>query len=556
MNKKSNSIDGFQPRNRLRRSKQNPVTEPVSQKATLVNNYYKPKIAGIRTSYDKSKQTSSVTNTQSLPVKRPSVQSAAIEKPVEMSNFFDLTADNQKKAPVSKFRRNRNKISQPKAPKKRRRIIRWVILVAVIVIGVVIFNYLSRASKILNVIGGGNIIDMLKTDPLKTDEQGRTNFLIFGTESNNTGSNHGGPLLTDSLMMVSFDSKTNKTSMISVPRDLWVKLEKTCFVGNRSKINTVYQCGSDNGKDEKAGAEALGRKMAAITGLEMHYYLHLNFQAVEDVVNAIGGVEIVIESPDPRGIYDISTGIKYKNGPTGLLDGKAALNLIRARNSEGGYGLSRSNYDREDNQRKMVAAIANKMITEGIFNDFDKMVKIFESLGDNLRTNVTMSEIRSVAATFKTISAQFGDDSMNSISMAEVTKTGNMDGQSVVLPISGFENYSAVKQYIQTKMSDPGIAKEAPTLTVLNGSDTPGLAQKLADALSGQGFKVIAVANAPDKISGKGRVYQKTSLEKPKSLEFIKKQYGFSLEALQANQFASYNSDFIIVAGPDLTLVE
>lgn len=555
MNKKPVSIDGF-------------IRRPKSTDGFVKNrpsaNYYRPKTVAkpalnsvSSTKQQPSETVSKLANRERAyqqAQRRQDVKKPVAPKPTEtvvelgvnISEFFDQ--------PSTPFNSKPPKAKKTKS--KKRRIIKWLFLVILVVVLAVAYRYGSRLMKAVNVIGGGNIIDVIfKADPLKTDENGRTNFMIFGTESNDVNSTHGGPLLTDSLMIVSFDSKTNKAAMVSIPRDLWVRLESTCFVGNRAKVNTVYQCGSNSGKDPKAGAEALGRKLGQITGWTPHYYMHLNFKAVEDVVNAIGGVEVVIESPDPRGIYDINTGIKLKNGPSGLLNGEQALKLIRARNSEGGYGLSRSNYDREDNQRRVVAAMAKKMATDGTFNDFEKMSKIIESLGDNLRTNITASEVRSVAAAFKKISSQFGDSTINSISLVEVTKTGNMDGQSVVLPRAGFESYAEVKKHVQAQaLGDQNLTKEAATVTVLNGSEVAGIAQKLADHLSEQGFTVRQVTNAPDNIDVKGLIFQKAGSDKPKSYEFIKRAYQLETNVGQAGKYANYNTDLVVVIGPGFEL--
>lgn len=558
MNKKPVSIDGF-----IRRSRS---TNGVTKKRPDVS-YYQPKVATKRSlnsvgstkkqlSASVSKLANRELNHQRSERQRITQKSKTVDK-----QDFDVTDFlNQPSTPSRSANSKPSKPSKaPKAPKpksKKRKIIKWLFLGLLVVGLATVYHYGSRLMKATNVIGGGNLIDVLfKADPLKTDENGRTNFLVFGTESNNVNSAHGGPLLTDSLMIISFDSKTNKASIVSIPRDLWVRLESTCFVGNRAKVNTVYQCGSNNGKDPKAGAEALGRKLGQVTGWTPQYYMHLNFKAVEDIVNAIGGVEIVIESPDPRGIYDVNTGIKFKNGPTGLLNGEQALKLIRARNSDGGYGLSRSNYDREDNQRRVVTAMAKKMASDGTFNNFEKMLRIIESLGDNLRTNITTSEVKSVAATFKKISSQFSDSTINSISLVEVTKTGNMDGQSVVLPRAGFENYTEVKKHVQRQANgNQELTKESASVTVLNGSDVAGIAQKLADRLTEQGFTVRQIANAPENISTKGLIFQKAGADKPKSYEFLKRTYQLETDIGQSARYTNYNSDLVVVIGPGFEL--
>lgn len=374
MNRKFASIDGFKTRR----------TQSVLPKKVAGNvAYYRPRIASQKTSLEPAKVVLQ-------PIKKTVEQLANRENNHQRSLLLSEKRNNNlgnqcsgKRQSLLSTKKNPEKqledfldnpdmrLTNSLKPKKikKRLILRMIILLIVICMGLIGYRYVSRLMKAANVIGGGNIIDIFKKEPLKQDQQGRTNFLLFGTESNDVNSEHGGPLLTDSLMVVSYNNNTKQASMISIPRDLWIKHEKTCFVGNYSKINTVYQCGSDSGKNQKAGAETLVRKISQVLGLDIQYYAHIQFQAVIKLVDAVGGVEVMIESPDPRGIYDPNFDwqcnykcnlVKYKNGPSGLMNGQKALALMRARNAQGGYGLPNSNFDREDNQRKVLIALAKK----------------------------------------------------------------------------------------------------------------------------------------------------------------------------------------------------
>ena len=577
--KRSNSIDGFRPRKTTR-----VVSNTVQPVKTAGLGYYKPKAAtrslqpvlnrnrpDVRRNLQRQRllqkrqlpPTSRRATVADLKVDQtlPSDFFTSQQQPIPKKNFFFFKPKDKN---LSKAKSDSKGIKKPHRKTKFKLIIGSFNAICLLIVGVFIYNHASKILKAANNIIGGNIIDILKEDPLKQDANGRTNFLLFGTESDNLNSKHGGPLLTDSLMVVSYDHKTHKTSMISVPRDMWVKLERRCFVGDYAKINVVYQCGSDNGKSEKAGATALANKIGEITGLDIHYYAHINFQAVVKLVDAVGGVEVTIKSSDPRGIYDPNFDwrcnykcnfVRYKNGPTGLMDGEHALALIRARNAQGGYGLPNSNFDREDNQRKVLTALVQKLAANGTVTNLGKVMKIIETLGDNLRTNIEAKELRSMVALAKKISAQFSSDSLNSISLANAVTTGNINGQSVVLPQGGIGDYSSIRTYIKKQISNQPFVKENPTVTVLNGSSTPGIAQKIADKLAEQGFTIKSVSNAPAKISnGRGYLYPRIGIDKPKSLDYLKTTLQMTIDTANQARYNKYNSDFVIVVGPGFKL--
>src|SRR5258708_30037544 len=96
-------------------------------------------------------------------------------------------------------------------------------------------------------------------------------------------------------------------------------------------------------------------------GIKTNYYALINYNALKDGVNAVGGIGVNIQSSDPRGLYDPSIDwsthgplVKLKNGVQHL-NGEQALDLARARgDAYGSYGFARSDFDRTQNQRMMM----------------------------------------------------------------------------------------------------------------------------------------------------------------------------------------------------------
>lgn len=301
-----------------------------------------------------------------------------------------------------------------------------------------------------NIVGGNLLNAFTKSEPLQIDEFGRANFLIFGTSEDDV--NHPGAMLADSIMVLSVNPETKEANTVSIPRDLWVKYSQPCTVGYEGKINAVYFCGIDNGKSEKEASQDLANTVAKVIGVDVQYYVKVNYGVVRDAVNALGGIDVTINSPDPRGIYDVNTGIRLPNGVT-TLDGQKALDLSRARNSGGGYGLSRSNFDREQNQQLILKALQNKALDTGILANPLKVARLSESLGNNVITNLPSSQLQSALKVARDLPGN------NIVSLDLATKdnylltTSRIGIQSVVVPVSGLFDYTAIHSTIRQAFS-------------------------------------------------------------------------------------------------------
>jgi len=105
-------------------------------------------------------------------------------------------------------------------------------------------------------------------------------------------------------MIISIDTKNNKAFLLSVPRDLWVDIGDN----GHGKINEAYVDGQNNHfSDNGYPAGGMGQLQQVIEnnfGLTINYYALVNYNAFRDAVNAVGGIDVVIKSTDPRGLYD------------------------------------------------------------------------------------------------------------------------------------------------------------------------------------------------------------------------------------------------------------
>ena len=350
-----------------------------------------------------------------------------------------------------------------------------VILVLIITAMTLMYMLLSHSTAVFK----GNPMDILISSELKKDENGQTNFLIFGTSEDAKG--HGGQELTDSILVASINQEHKTAKVFSVPRDLWVNYSvpgsepMSCTVGDRGKINATYLCALEEYKNSMSVSNAkdaaslyFAKKISEVTGLSMHYYVAADWGAVKMIVDKIGGIDVDVYADDEDGIHDSCQNIDLKKGMYYNMNGDLAMKLARARNAAcapGDYGLSRSNFDREINQQRIMNAIKNKVSNIGILMNPGQVMSIIDGLGDNLRTNIVMSEVRTLI--------DFGmklERGIQPISTVDQFGTGRIGLSSVVIPAGAstysegsLYNYTNFQKYLRSQIVVPKEIKREPS---------------------------------------------------------------------------------------------
>jgi len=463
----------------------------------------------------------------------------------------------------------------PRKPRSWKKIIVRTLVVlfiaALLVGGYFVWRVMHASGQVFT----GDLFGLLQQKELSMDSNGRTNVLLFGTSEDDPG--HEGANLTDSIMVLTINQKTKDAYMVSIPRDLRVKYGPNCTsAGTYGKINAYYSCVSDDFTSPDAEKERQTRMrefIGNIVGMNIQYSAHVNYSVVRDVVNAIGPITVTIQGSngDP-GVMDSNFDWKCKGGneyaslatmkkncppnghfidyPNGsaTLDAEHALYLAQARgDSVPTYGLSRSNYDRELNQQKIIKAIKEKSVSAGTLADLGKVNNLIGAIGDNLRTNFDSSEVRTIVSLAKDIPS----DQIKSISLVDATPelfTG--DGAGNVVPVAGMYDYTAIQAYIKKQISSDPVVKEAAHVIVLNGSGIVGVAKTEGDKLTPLGLTVDQVANAPSGTYPASIIYNVTN-NKPKTAEKLAQMYGVSPVITAPPITVPAGVDFvIIVASP------
>ncbi|HCR42277.1 TPA: hypothetical protein DIV45_02890 [Patescibacteria group bacterium] len=342
----------------------------------------------------------------------------------------------------------------------------------------------------------------LSTATLIGEDQGRVNIVLMGMPG--AGDGVEGPDLTDTLIVASLSIKPEGSNFLfSLPRDLYVKVPT---YGN-TKINAVYEIG--NNQTAGGGDITVADVAGDILGLEIPYYVRVDFSGFEKLIDELGGITVTVDKdlrddkyPTANKGYET---VEIKAG-TYTMDGAMALKFARSRQST-------SDFDRAARQQKVILAIRDKAKQLDWLSNPAKAITIMDILADHLSTNLKINEMKRLVGLMK-------DFDVNKLinKVFDDSPTGLLYGTRVneiyvLLPVG--DDYKAITEYVAKLLSgtispgelDQQTTKEPLKIEVLNGTNVAGLAKKIATQLEQQGYKVVATGNNATKGLTKTLVY-------------------------------------------------
>ncbi|MBM2820259.1 MAG: putative LytR family transcriptional protein [Candidatus Berkelbacteria bacterium] len=389
-------------------------------------------------------------------------------------------------------------ISISGSPWKKR--LKWAILAIILVvvgIGVWVGFSANRAlQKITDDSGNKSSLFSLLGDVTSTNikgqSQGRTNILILGKGNQN----HPGGALTDTMIVLSINYNDKKISMISIPRDLWVPIQGY----GHAKINEAYSDGEKSTKTKNSsggGGQLSSRTVENVLGVPIHYYITLDFDGFKKIVDTVGGVDVYVEKDLYDPYYPAPNMIDYEPlrisvGPHHL-DGTTALKYARSRETT-------SDFDRSRRQMQVMMGIREKFFTLQILASPKKITDLINILGDHIRTNMQVSEIRALWDISKNL------DTTNIINKVFDTTAGGplVAGQDsrgyYIYPRKGIDNFSELQNIAKNIFSLQADNIAEAKIEVSNGSGKTGLASSVANYLESYGYSVTKVTTATSKV--------------------------------------------------------
>lgn len=232
---------------------------------------------------------------------------------------------------------------------------------------------------------------------------------------------------TDTLILASFNPRTMTATMTSIARDSYVPI--ACYKNQaKDKINHSRQVNRQCTIDT----------VSNFLGVEIDYFVEVNFKAVVDVVDALGG--LWLESPvqfvgqdssDERGNYTVWVGKGFQT-----MDGQQTLAFARERKNMPGGDLQR-----QINQQQVITALIRKLLET---KDVNQLLKVIEAAGSNIKTNIGLNQMTNLA---NYMIGEMNKNAINSYYLLQIKNTritgyfSWMYNDALELPLSIYKPY-------------------------------------------------------------------------------------------------------------------
>lgn len=245
---------------------------------------------------------------------------------------------------------------------------------------------------------GADAAPAVPEDPKDTglgeDDSDFIHLMIFGIDTYGDGlTTIGTEPHTDTSIVCSINLKNDTVDLTSIPRDTF-----TPAPGHRGyyKFNGIFNVGGGPGDMDSGLALSCQAASNWMGGIPISSYFAFDFEAVTEIVDAIGGIDFDVDIPfwdnDPE--RDMKNGNYHEPGMQHL-DGKGVLGYIRIRKAADGLDSSRT-----DRQRRMLAAIFRKLRESNLLTSIPA---ILEASSEHVHTNLNLLQITSLAAFAKRI---------------------------------------------------------------------------------------------------------------------------------------------------------
>jgi LCP family protein required for cell wall assembly len=298
---------------------------------------------------------------------------------------------------------------------------------------------------------------------------------------------------SDTMILLSIDPVNKSASMLSIPRDLWVNIPGFEY----GRINEAYFDGAAF-KLPGGGPELARQTVEQFIGVPVQYYAVIDFAAFIKFIDEIGGVQV---KPDQSVTIEYMNG-GYKQvleaGKLYLLDGELALAYARDRHTAGG------DVDRARRQQEVIMSIRARIVKRNYLPELiSKAPALYNDIASGITTNLNLPD----AIKLGVLALQLNTGNINRgiIDYNMVIQTKSPAGEAILKPIPDKirtlrdQLFATAGSKSPIAVPNPGstlVKDEAAKVVVWDGTNVPGLADKTAEYLRGQGINVIQVGNA------------------------------------------------------------
>ena len=201
--------------------------------------------------------------------------------------------------------------------------------------------------------------------PLDVDKgEDPFSVLIMGVDTDGPDNMSG---RSDTLMLLTINPNTEKTSIVSIPRDTYTEIVGR---GTMDKINHAYAFG---------GTSMTVNTVQNLFDIPVDYYVSVNMEGMQQIVDAVGGIDVVPSLTFSQGEYT------FVEGQTTHMDGAKALAYSRMRKND-----PSGDYGRQHRQRQVIEATMQSVASlDSVMN----YRSILGAMSTNMRTNMAFEDM-------------------------------------------------------------------------------------------------------------------------------------------------------------------
>lgn len=308
------------------------------------------------------------------------------------------------------------------------------------------------------------------------------NILLMGSATNNPSN----PGLSDSMMIVSVNRTAGSVSVVSIPRDLYVYIPEF----GMKKINTAYFYGEMNPDTvEEGGFGLLIETIQYNLGLNIDFYARVNFDGFQDIIDAVGGVDITVDCTiqdwrlkSPELDKQVADNWEMFTLPAGRyhMDSDTALWYVRSRRTS-------SDLDRGRRQQDMMRALWREL-RQGDW--LQNLPATWDALTASVTTNMTLADViglSPIALNLETSDIQY----FTFRQRHEVHNDYSPAGQAVLIM-----EREAVAELMQNVVRPPTgsqVNTYRPTVAIVDAGDVEDMVYVAADRLELEGFRTVII---------------------------------------------------------------
>lgn len=253
--------------------------------------------------------------------------------------------------------------------KKKNNVVRFIfsfLLLFLVVVGIYIFdvyrNVDNTTDKIYEPVD--EEVEKVRASSANLNSKDPISILLLGVDTGDLGRTERGR--SDTMMVVTVNPNTKKSTIMSIPRDTYTEI---VGYGISDKINHAYAFG---------GNSMAINSVQNLLDIPIDYYVTVNMAGIQEIVNAVGGVDVV--SP----LTFTQDGYTFYQDEVNHLDGNAALAFARMR-----YEDPDGDTGRQARQRIIIEGVVNKVTSASTLLNYQS---ILGSLSNNVQTNFQMKD--------------------------------------------------------------------------------------------------------------------------------------------------------------------